>query len=118
MIEKGHERKDVIIMTKWMDSENTELLEEELLDKLNANYSLFYGGYIVEIKKEDLEDCISDVVSSNFFAINRELFNALPNKMVFPMEQEESSCNAKFMYLDVVKNYIEYVASLAWGVVL
>ena len=105
-------------MAKYMDQEKTEILEEELLDKWEANYSLYYGGYIVSIAEEDLEDCISDTVSPNFYSLNRVLFKTLPTKMVFPMEQEESSCNAKFMYLDVVKNYIEYVASLAWGVVL
>ena len=105
-------------MTKWIDSENTEILEEELLDNLQAEYSLFYGGYIVSIDPEDLEDAISDVVSSNFYSLNSELFKNIPTRMVFPMEQEESSCNARFLYLDVVKNYIEYVSSLAWGVVL
>ena len=100
-------------MTKWMDSENTEILEEELLDNLQAEYSLFYGGYIVTIDPEDLEDAISGTVSANFYALYQDLFKSIPTKMVFPMEQQGSACNAKFLYLDVVKNYIDFIHTVS-----
>ena len=105
-------------MTTFMTQEDIEMLEEEMLKKLSVSYSLFYGGYIVEIKDADLEDCICDVVSSNFYSLNSELFKTLPTKILIPMEQRESGCEAKFRYMDIVENFIEYVVSLAKGVVL